>query len=57
MLYGLFCSVSSPSPHPFFFQPTFIHLLFLVNVSPVSLLHSPCEKGVPKALLEKGEKC
>lgn len=36
---------------------TFIHLLSLLSVSPVLLLHSPCEKGVPKVLLEGGEKC
>lgn len=57
MLYGLFCPVSSLSPHPFFFLPTFIHLLSLVSVSPVLLLHSACEEGVPKVFLEGGEKC
>lgn len=55
MLYGLFCSVSSLSPHPFFFLPTFIHLLSLVSVSPVLLLHNPCAKGVPNVLLEGGD--
>lgn len=57
MLYGLFCSVSSLSPHCVFFLPAFIHLLSLVSVSPVLLLHSSCEKKVPKVLLEGGEKC
>lgn len=55
MLYGLFYSVSSLSPHPFFFLPTLIHLLPLVSVSPVLLLHNPCEKGVPNVLLEGGD--
>lgn len=56
MLYGLFCSVSSLSPHPFFFLPTFIHLLSLVSVSPVLLLHNPCEKGF-LTFCQKGEIC
>lgn len=37
-----------------FFLMTFSHLLSLLSVSPVLLLHSPHEKGVPKVLLEGG---
>jgi len=30
---------------------TFIHLLFIVSVSPVLFFHSPCEQGGPEVLL------
>lgn len=56
MLYGIFCSVFSLSPHFFFLSP-YLYSFSVPCVSPVLLLHSPGEKGVPKALLEKGEKC
>lgn len=57
MLCGLFCSVFSLSPHPFFFLYAYLYSFAVPCVSPVLLLHSPCEKRVPKALLEKEEKC
>lgn len=52
MFYGLLCSMASHSLYLFIFTP-YLHSFAALCVSPVSFLHGPCEKGGPKALLER----